>query len=344
MRKALFRILMATLVCLAWPTHPLLARTWEDILTIARRGQQRVDFYGVVLNQFGRPVPDAVIHYRTSAYGLLRPTYRTGRVSSGADGRFEIHGGVAAFLYITGIVRSGHEFSKGITGFDYDRSYTSRHRPDREHPVVFRLREKRAPGTCLLKKSFRIHLTARAGGGFWCQDLAKGWRYFSRESVSPKAFPDLEVTGVPDRERREWRLTIRTNGGQSGIQIRDDLLYEAPADGYARTAQAVFPFVGQGKFPVRYLYLRLREPGMYARFSIDDPSESTDQWLYLCCEGVINPYGDRSFEPLSFNHDNKQSNDLARRADHGAIDAFREQRLAPRPPFEEWVRDGHARY
>ena len=88
MRMALFRTLMATLVCLAWPTHPLLARTWEDILTIARRGQQRVDFYGVVLNQFGRPVPDAVIHYRTSAYGLLRPTYRTGRVSSGADGRF----------------------------------------------------------------------------------------------------------------------------------------------------------------------------------------------------------------------------------------------------------------
>ena len=342
MRKALFRTLMATLVCLAWPTHPLLAGKWEDILTIARRGQQRVDFYGVVLNQFGRPVPDAVIHYRTSAYGLLRPTYRTGRVSSGADGRFEIHGGVAAFLYITGIVRSGHEFSKGITGFDYDRSYTSRHRPDREHPVVFRLREKRAPGTYLLKMSFRIHLTARAGGGFWCQDLAKGWRYFSRESVSPEAFPDLEVTGVPDRERREWRLTFRTNGGQSGIQIRDDLLYEAPADGYARTAQAVFPFVGQGKFPVRYLYLRLREPGMYARFSINDSSESTDQWLYLRCDGVINPYGDRSFEPLSFNADVDFRGFSQCRKE--ATEAFEKQRLAPRPPFEEWVRDGHARY
>ena len=344
MRKALFRTLMATLVCLAWPTHPLLARTWEDILTIARRGQQRVDFYGVVLNQFGRPVPDAVIHYRTSAYGLLRPTYRTGRVSSGVDGRFEIHGGVAAFLYITGIVRSGHEFSKGITGFDYDRSYTSRHRPDRENPVVFHLREKRAPGTYLLKKSFSISLKAGDGEAYWCQDLAKGWRYFSRESVSPEAFPDLEVTGVLDRERREWRLTIRTNGGQSGIQIRDDLLYEAPADGYARTAQAVFPFTAWGKFPVRYLYLRLREPGMYARFSIDYFSRSSDRGFYLCCEGVINPYGDRSFEPLSFNHDNKQSNDLAWRANHEAIDAFREQRLAPRPPFEEWVRDGHARY
>ena len=208
--------------------------------------------------------------------------------------------------------------------------------------MVFRLREKRAPGTCLLKKSFRIHLTARAGGGFWCQDLAKGWRYFSRESVSPKAFPDLEVTGVPDRERREWRLTIRTNGGQSGIQLRDDLLYEAPADGYARTAQAVFPFVGQGKFPVRYLYLRLREPGMYARFSIDDPSESTDQWLYLCCEGVINPYGDRSFEELS--HDASKEYKRFGRCYDEADDAFREQRLAPRPPFEEWVRDGHAQY
>ena len=192
MRKALCRTLMATLVCLAWPTHPLLARTWEDILTIARRGQQRVDFYGVVLNQFGRPVPDAVIHYRTSAYGLLRPTYRTGRVSSGVDGRFEIHGGVAAFLYITGIVRSGHEFSKGITGFDYDRSYTSRRRPDREHPVVFRLREKRAPGTCLLKKSFRIHLTARAGGD-------SGARTWPRDGATSPGSPSAR------RRSRTWR-------------------------------------------------------------------------------------------------------------------------------------------
>ena len=152
------------------------------------------------------------------------------------------------------------------------------------------------------------------------------------------------MTGVPDRERREWRLTIRTNGGQSGIQIRDDLLYEAPADGYARTLDIAFPFTERLRFPIRYLYVRLREPGMYARFRIDNSSESSDQRLHLRCEGVINPYGDRSFEPLSFNHDNKQSNDLARRADHEAIDAFEKQRLAPRPPFEEWVRDGHARY
>ena len=343
MRMALFRTLMATLVCLAWPTHPLLARTWEDILTIARRGQQRVDFYGVVLNQFGRPVPDAVIHYRTSAYGLLRPTYRTGRVSSGADGRFEIHGGVAAFLYITGIVRSGHEFSKGITGFDYDRSYTSRHRPDREHPVVFRLREKRAPGTYLLKESFRISLKAGEGEAYWCGDLANGWSYFSRSAfVSPEAFPDLEATGVLDRERREWRLTIRTNGGQSGIQFRDDLLYEAPADGYARTLDIAFPFTERLRFPIRYLYVRLREPGMYARFRIDNSSESSDQRLHLRCEGVINPYGDRSFEELS--HDASKEYKRFGRCYDEADDAFREQRLAPRPPFEEWVRDGHARY
>ena len=306
-----------------------------------RAGERPIHLYGYLLDQYGSPIGGATILYETERYGLLAPVFRKGRIASDSDGFFVISTGSATYLFINDVVKHGYEFRRASDG---NRSCVGRSSSSRSNPLVYRLRKRQAPGTYLLKRSFRIHLTAGAGGGFWCQDLAKGWRYFSRESVSPKAFPDLEVTGVPDRERREWRLTIRTNGGQSGIQIRDDLLYEAPADGYARTMQAVFPFTAWGKFPVRYLYLRLREPGMYARFSIDYFSRSSDRGFYLCCEGVINPYGDRSFEPLSFNHDNEQSNDLAWRADHGAIDAFREQRLAPRPPFEEWVRDGHARY
>ena len=338
------------LLALAISANVLVGETMGERLELLRGTEVPIVFHGRIVDQYGDAVAKATVSYVIRGYGKVGHARRIcGTVMADEKGRFDLNEGKAGLLIIHDIIASGYEFSLGgangdETIFDYRTSRRRRHRPDREHPVVFHLRKRQAPGTYLLKKSFGISLKAGDGEAYWCQDLAKGWRYFSRESVSPEAFPDLEATGVLDRERREWRLTIRTNGGQSGIQIRDDLLYEAPADGYARTAQAVFPFVGQGKFPVRYLYLRLREPGMYARFSIDDPSESTDQWLYLCCEGVINPYGDRSFEPLSFNHDNEQSNDLARRADHEAIDAFEKQRLAPRPPFEEWVRDGHARY
>ena len=305
-----------------------------------RAGERPIHLYGYLLDQYGSPIGGATILYETERYGLLAPVFRKGRTASDSDGFFVISTGSATYLFINDVVKHGYEFRRASDG---NRSCVGRSSSSRSNPLVYRLRKRQAPGTYLLKNSFSISLKAGEGEAYWCGDLANGWSYFSRSAfVSPEAFPDLEVTGVLDRERREWRLTIRTNGGQSGIQIRDDLLYEAPADGYARTLDIAFPFTERLRFPIRYLYVRLREPGMYARFRIDNSSESSDQRLHLRCEGVINPYGDRSFEPLSFNADVDFRGFSQCRKE--ATEAFEKQRLAPRPPFEEWVRDGHARY
>ena len=305
-----------------------------------RAGERPIHLYGYLLDQYGSPIGGATILYETERYGLLAPVFRKGRTASDSDGFFVISTGSATYLFINDVVKHGYEFRRASDG---NRSCVGRSSSSRSNPLVYRLRKRQAPGTYLLKKSFSISLKAGDGEAYWCGDLANGWSYFSRSAfVSPEAFPDLEVTGVLGREQREWRLTIRTNGGQSGIQLRDDLLYEAPADGYARTLDIAFPFTERLRFPIRYLYVRLREPGMYARFRIDNSSESSDQRLHLRCEGVINPYGDRSFEPLSFNADVDFRGFSQCRKE--ATEAFEKQRLAPRPPFEEWVRDGHARY
>ena len=305
-----------------------------------RAGERPIHLYGYLLDQYGSPIGGATILYETERYGLLAPVFRKGRTASDSDGFFVISTGSATYLFINDVVKHGYEFRRASDG---NRSCVGRSSSSRSNPLVYRLRKRQAPGTYLLKNSFSISLKAGEGEAYWCGNLANGWSYFSRSAfVSPEAFPDLEVTGVLGREQREWRLTIRTNGGQSGIQLRDDLLYEAPADGYARALDIAFPFTERLRFPIRYLYVRLREPGMYARFRIDNSSESSDQRLHLRCEGVINPYGDRSFEPLSFNADVDFRGFSQCRKE--ATEAFEKQRLAPRPPFEEWVRDGHARY
>ena len=323
------------------------AETYGERLLKLQATEAPILLYGRITDQHGNPIGGATILYETERYGLMRPIRKRGRLISESNGVFKVSEDRGAVLYINDIVKQGYEFQRTSNGnvsrFDFRTSRRRRHRPDREHPVVFHLRKRQAPGTYLLKNSFGISLKAGEGEAYWCGDLANGWSYFSKSaSISHEAFPDLEVTGVLDRERRAWRLTFRTNGGQSGIQIRDDLLYEAPADGYARTLDIAFPFTERLRFPIRYLYVRLREPGMYARFRIDNSSESSDQRLHLRCEGVINPYGDRSFEELS--HDASKEYKRFGRCYDEADDAFREQRLAPRPPFEEWVRDGHAQY
>ena len=337
------------LLALAISADVLVGETMGERLELLRGTEVPIVFHGRIVDQYGDAVAKATVSYVIRGYGKVGHARRIcGTVMADEKGRFDLNEGKAGLLIIHDIIASGYEFSLGgangdETIFDYRTSRRRRHRPDREHPVVFHLRKRQAPGTYLLKNSFGISLKVGEGEAYWCGDLANGWSYFSRSAfVSPEAFPDLEATGVLDREQREWRLTIRTNGGQSGIQIRDDLLYEAPADGYARTLDIAFPFTERLRFPIRYLYVRLREPGMYARFRIDNSSESSDQRLYLRCEGVINPYGDRSFEPLSFNADVDFRGFSQCRKE--ATEAFEKQRLAPRPPFEEWVRDGHARY
>ena len=76
-----------------------------------------------------------------------------------------------------------------------------------------------------------------------------------------------------DLEKKEWRVTFKTNGEHSSLQLRDEFLYEAPEDGYAKSIDVVFPFSEHCRFPVKYLYVRLREPGMYSRFGINQDSQ-----------------------------------------------------------------------
>ena len=280
-----------------------------------------------------------------SSYGILKPSYRMGKAITDENGKFEIHQGKAAMLYIRDVILQGYEFSRKTNkkyGFDYDKSYRSRHCPDKSNPFVFYLRKKQATGTFLLTKEFPIVLNTETEKKYWAFDLESEWEFLPRRQNNPEIFWDLEATWTVDSVKKEWRLTIKTNGEHSGIQIRDDFLYEAPTDGYVKSLDVVFPFAEYGEFPVRYFYVRLREPGMYSRFEISKHSSADEKKLYIRCEGVINPYGERSFEMLDI--DFEKLDEKSSQYDREAADAFRKQVLAPRPPFEEWIKEGKARY
>ncbi len=252
------------------------------MLNKARLGQQKVEFYGIVLDQWEKPVEGARVSYQISAYGFPAPINKYGKTATDADGKFEIHGGAAAILYIKDILLQGYEFSYAMNekrSFDYDRSYTSRHQPDRSAPFVFRLRKRMAPGTYLLKKEFSVWLQADKGVLDWARDLEKGWNANARRRNNPEVFWDLEATAKVDPEKREWIVTFSTNGENSGLLLRDELLHEAPEGGYEKSLDVVFPFEDR-RFPVKYLYVRLREPGFFSRFKINDYSKADEKRLY----------------------------------------------------------------
>ena len=70
---------------------------------------------------------------------------------------------------------------------------------------------------------------------------------------------------------------------------------------------------------------------------------------------VVNPYGSRSQEPLFTIYDKKHDiysiTDKEREKFRELLNcrkeaekAMKEQRLAPRPPFEQWIKEGKAIY
>ena len=333
-------ILMAFAFILHLPS--LEAGEMEDALKRLRKGEQKIDFYGIVIDQYGKPVEGAKAAFHASAYGILRPKYTRLAAVSGADGRFEIHAGKGARLDLENMECHGYEFPRegNTRGFTYDLAYVERHRPDKANPVVFHLRKKHSEAVVLLNSRASILLSAPKNISWFGWDVASCREWTAPAAPEPGYFRDYEVTGEHDAEKKEWTLTIKMNGEQAGVLMSDKLLYEAPADGYAKEVTLTFKY--SDKPPLKHLYLRLRDCGMYARFDVEHGHVS-ENGVFFSCKVLVNPYGSRSLEDLVY-VSSDESGELLLKCFKEARKAMKEQRFAPRPPFEEWVKDGKMKY
>ena len=337
-------ILSVILLVMTFTLHlsSLEAGEMEDALKKLQTGEQKIDFYGIVIDQHGKPVEGAKAAFHASAYGILRPKYTRLAAVSGADGRFEIHAGKGARLDLENMECHGYEFPRegNTRGFTYDLAYVERHRPDKANPVVFHLRKKHSEAVVLLNSRASILLSTPKNISWFGWDVASCREWTAPAPPDPGYFRDYEVTGEHDAEKKEWTLTIKMNGEQAGVLMSDKLLYEAPADGYAKEVTLTFKY--SDKPPLKHLYLRLRDCGMYARLDVEHGSVS-EKGVYFSCKAVINPYGSRSLEDLVY-VSSDESGELILKCFKEARKAMKEQRFAPRPPFEEWVKDGKMKY
>ena len=332
--------LLALILC----SVSLMAETYGERLEKLRRTEAKMDFYGRLLDQDSKPVPNAEIRYAASGYGLtgLAPRYEPDVTNSDRKGNFEIHVYKGGLLYIENMECKGYEFEPGNNPacFEFRNNRTDRHHPDKENPVVFRLRKKHSEAVVLLSCKSRIWLSDDTEEEWTGWDLAKGAPATSTRKGNADYFWDYAVTGENNPEKGEWTLTIKMNGENAGVLISDKLLYEAPTDGYAKEATLSFKY--SEKPPLNHLYLRLRDCGMYARLDVEHGSVS-EKGVYFSCKAVINPYGSRSLEPL-FSTKQEGSSALFVQCRNEADRAMKQQRLAPRPPFEQWIKEGKAKY
>ena len=119
-----------------------------------------------------------------------------------------------------------------------------------------------------------------------------------RDVISPfgedaECFPDLQVTATFDATSTTWQVTLSPGGTKGGIMVSDQLLYEAPADGYGPS----YSFVPEdrGDLKDKYVYLKSRDPAIYTRLEIDYINANSE-FFRLNGKAVTNPYGERNLE------------------------------------------------
>lgn len=313
-----------------------------------------VSFYGKVLDQYGEPVEGALVELHLTHYDPVNAprgyfsAVKTILVSTDGVGLFVVANERGSGLSVNTISKADYEFVRSQnknSGFAYIRLYNDRHIPDKAKPVLFHLRKMGAT-TFLLKGMELINSFAvRPDGKPVVVEFSNDRNFFAPDTAEP--FPGFAVTASLDKETRDWVLTFKGKHKGDRVALLDQIVYEAPAQGYEPSAELRVslqenPVKGRGPtYPhskEAYLVVRSEKPETYMRVAMQiypREEERCDIWHDI----LLNPYGDKSFELAS---EVDECWDIRERLRKEAIRALCNGKLPPKPDIPKLIEEAKA--
>lgn len=252
-----------------------------------------IDFYGKVVDQDNRPLPEASIHFSwndTSARGTSKA-----ETMSDPKGAFSLIGRRGKALTVS-VSKDGYHTNggRGGRGFEYAAFFESHfHRPDPGNPVTFRLTKKldREP---LIVRHVSEDLSYDAGEYYYDLQLGTVDREVSAKGALKLTF---ERSRSPQGTSFDWKVGVEaTNAGLQ--ETKDEFGPLAPEDGYTSSWQGS-SVAGAQPFPrscrVRF-YIRTAD-NRYARVDLElvHPNER-NIGPNLTIDSLLNPSGSRNLE------------------------------------------------
>jgi hypothetical protein len=261
-----------------------------------------IRFYGKVVDQYQSPVEGAEILLLLTRFSpdIEKLFGDTDKVNAKTDmqGCFSFTGLKGSNIFIKLIRKEGYEFSimqNPVAGYEYS-GVRNPFIPDPTNPVVFHMR-KMGETTFLIKESdLELELGVDELGKSVGVDLV------SRHKIKNLSNPimngerlvcDLKMAATFNETNKIWSIVLMPGDTNGGIIASDQLLYEAPQDGY----QPEFAFTAEDhKLPAnKYIYLRSRDPAIYTRFEIEFATVG-DDFVRVSGNSSTNPYGERNLE------------------------------------------------
>jgi hypothetical protein len=284
----------------------------EDYIKELIEGEVDIEFYGKVIDQYKNPVSNAIVRYKVNQYdpypsksNIYHVRQRELMLSTDSKGEFHITGIKGYSLSIEEIFKEGYEFHRNSdlkTYFRFDHGYIKVFKPDLNNPLVFTIRQMKSPSYLIEMSTIGLQIKNKGSSGVTGYDVIQCRQIPDVNNMSRANrgnIPDLKIAYVYDSENRQWKLIISSDSEDSGIFVSNELLHEAPENGYRPQYIAFLKIDSKDEinFDYKYLYLKSRSPAIYSRIEVSG-CVAKENFIRLNIRSLANPYGERGFDEI----------------------------------------------
>ena len=257
-----------------------------------------VEFYGKVVDQYGNAVPKAEINYRLRYISRkMGDDVLKYKMKAGDDGIFKISGFDAELLTIALVEQIGYEPKDFNKGFHFDNLEKDRkHIPDPKNPIVFTIRKKDSAPTFIYREGMLCKIKNKEETYFSDIIYDQYWHSTTQSEFHARCHPDIKYTTVDNKEKQSYDVTLTVQDKDSGILEKNEKLFTAPEDGYAKELHIGIPY--EMKDPLKKIfYLKGRGGKFYTRIEAEIKfSNVGKQIIDIDIKTYTNPYGSRNLE------------------------------------------------
>jgi len=254
----------------------------KELLTMAQKKNVDIQFYGIVVDQNGKPVADAVVEMDRMYFMLGNEAHK---VVSNAEGIFSITGIKGRSLRLRSIAKKGYEYirrNQNLTNYDYSSEIEkNRYISNPSKPEIFTLR-KMNDAVFLLEDEF---LKKIRKDEFYLLDIV---RSRIKKEVDSQYYPDLKISNI--QVGLISQTIVEAIGDGAGIILASSPIYRAPDSGYKR--EITIPINVRSRKGICLVVRTSRD--LYALLNIQITLH--DDGVMCHVKSYVNPYGGRSLE------------------------------------------------
>ena len=256
-------------------------------------------FYGRLEDQFKNPVSGAEVTGSTIIYNGTRAGSERASTISDANGFFKLDIGKGESL---GIVpkKAGYVLATTSTFFKYSHLESNPYIPDIDNPTVIKMWQLQgAEPLFSINQRYKFYYT-NAPINF---DLLTGQIVPSGGDIQIMINRSLGI--ISGRTRQKWGVQVEAINGGLIESSGDEIVYEAPADGYQSNDSFIMstnaPYKWFGGFDQTF-FLQSRNGQVYSKVNFGiSINQQPDGYIWVEFHGVANTNSSRNWEATAPN-------------------------------------------